>query len=1302
MADPQTRKLARQLVEMRKDIRDLQTVPQIAHSSIDDTALPVYDADGNLVSQLGKQADGTYGAPPLHGPIPPTPTGVSAVGGAGIVHVRWAGTLAVGDAPLDFDALEVLIDDQLAGAIPNRDGGTITIAADKGTRYVSARIRTLVPRHSAKTSPFTVSVVAPAESLVAEAQDRIDDAELSLGETQGRLDDAEQAVTTVRDDLTNVETVIIPGAVADLEAADAAAQTELDELDTRLTGIDAVGTGELASIRDALDQAQQVANNASSAAAAADQAASAASQAALEAAGIAASKGRVIIQDTEPTGEDRQAANIWIKPAVDDPDTDITETATTYVYLADTDEWMPTTSDDLAQAAQNALDAREAAQQAQQRAETAVSNAATAQSAAEAAQRTADEATTDAREAHNEAVAAQGDATEALEKYGPLDQRTIDAQTAADAAQARADAAYTEAASKLDESQVQAIADAAQAAAETAAAADATAKAEQTEADAAIEAARVAQEKADAAESSAALTAQEKADAAEAAAEAWAKAEDEALEARAAQDASDKADQALADAQAALNAARGEITDEIIASANGKNSITRSMSPASGNGVVEGDLWVQVDSAGDGFAQWYWDGNSWTPSLIKNEMMESLDVHKLQVTGDATMDSAVIDKLWVDGLVGKTATFNSLTVSSSGNLIPGARPGSNRGLTEFAWDEAEQALRAEGSSSQYSDEELILAPGEYMVEVDIKASVAGTRTYVGLLGGSDVSWNYRYGVSNVTVGTEWQHFAAGVTIPEGEGGSARARFLPAYRWDGGEVTTWYRNPTIRPMTGAVLIEDGAISAPKITFTEELSGEVARFMSTESKKLVVTEEALLNHATLIGKTVVDDINVTGKLIGTDGVFTGTVDFENVNITDQLLAQKVIAAGMVAGTPGGNRVVIDETGIVMYGVDANDVEYELVRIGPSDENLITAGDTTISPAGVQASSGDFEELAVGGSALDEILWPLPRGVVARGWNEVGGRSIGPKGETELGEITVPVENGRSYALKVEPLSVYLPQGGRLAFKIYIEKGFGGNSAPAPTRSSRLYRHVLWRDTGGDGPMDIVQGNWLAWEDENATEWRLLFSLEAYGSDTAGAVYNTSRPSSAALAVSVEDVGPSATDIMTDRDGSTAAPQPPPPAPKRYTKTYSATGTKTYNGDGSLRDSSGDVTQGLYGGGPSRFNRRGGWEFPSFTGDLSGADVEKIEMYIYMNSSWYSAGATVNPSTHSGNISNSLSTFTSVYNWKRGTGKWITLPKSLYAGFKSGTYKGIGVKSTNNSTSQYAIFKASGAKIRITYVK
>ena len=95
------------------------------------------------------------------------------------------------------------------------------------------------------------------------------------------------------------------------------------------------------------------------------------------------------------------------------------------------------------------------------------------------------------------------------------------------------------------------------------------------------------------------------------------------------------------------------------------------------------------------------------------------------------------------------------------------------------------------------------------------------------------------------------------------------------------------------------MDPAASSAAK----EALTARIVQAMSVATKKLVVTEEAILNHATLIGQTVVDDINVQGKLIGTDGVFTGTVDFANVNVTGTQIVNKLAANSISADKISG---------------------------------------------------------------------------------------------------------------------------------------------------------------------------------------------------------------------------------------------------------------------------------------------------------------------------------------------------------------------------------------------------------------
>ena len=102
-----------------------------------------------------------------------------------------------------------------------------------------------------------------------------------------------------------------------------------------------------------------------------------------------------------------------------------------------------------------------------------------------------------------------------------------------------------------------------------------------------------------------------------------------------------------------------------------------------------------------------------------------------------------------------------------------------------------------------------------------------------------------------------------------------------------------------PDLDVAMMDPSAPAAAK----EALVVRQVQTMSLQTKQLIVTEEAILNHATLIGQTVVDDINIQGKLIGRDGVFTGTVDFENVTVTGTQIVNKLGANSISADKISG---------------------------------------------------------------------------------------------------------------------------------------------------------------------------------------------------------------------------------------------------------------------------------------------------------------------------------------------------------------------------------------------------------------
>ena len=121
--------------------------------------------------------------------------------------------------------------------------------------------------------------------------------------------------------------------------------------------------------------------------------------------------------------------------------------------------------------------------------------------------------------------------------------------------------------------------------------------------------------------------------------------------------------------------------------------------------------------------------------------------------------------------------------------------------------------------------------------------------------------------------------------------------------------------TAGQMVGEHLVA-GTVDVSRLNVTEEMAAQIVLAMDIEAKKLVVTEEAILNHATLIGQTVVDDINVQGKLIGEDGVFTGTVDFANVNVTGEAVAEKltgktIVGANISTPSSGGRSIALSNT-------------------------------------------------------------------------------------------------------------------------------------------------------------------------------------------------------------------------------------------------------------------------------------------------------------------------------------------------------------------------------------------------------
>lgn len=183
---------------------------------------------------------------------------------------------------------------------------------------------------------------------------------------------------------------------------------------------------------------------------------------------------------------------------------------------------------------------------------------------------------------------------------------------------------------------------------------------------------------------------------------------------------------------------------------------------------------------------------------------------------------------------------------------------------------------------------------------------------------------------------------------------------------------------------------------------------------------------------------------------------------------------------------------------------------------------------------------------------------------------------------------------------------------------------------------------------------------------------------------------------------------------KQGTDPIPTPPAPKPKpvkQYTDTVDASWWQAYTGDGTQATHStysGSAAQGRTPYAPGNGVMRGMVGFPSQATRLSGATVKKIEVYVYAKHWHSSAGGTACIGVHE--AGSKPSTWSSSDNavkqqsMKRPEGRWITLPSSVHARFKSGDTRGITFLPPSSSTSSnyYGLFTGNRTKLRITYTK
>ncbi|MBG7704909.1 hypothetical protein HCJ76_44310 [Streptomyces sp. MC1] len=414
-------------------------------------------------------------------------------------------------------------------------------------------------------------------------------------------------------------------------------------------------------------------------------------------------------------------------------------------------------------------------------------------------------------------------------------------------------------------------------------------------------------------------------------------------------------------------------------------------------------------------------------------------------------------------------------------------------------------------------------------------------------------------------------------------------------------------------------------------------------------------------------------------------SGTVQFDNAS------ARIVLASGFA-----GARSEISPRGLQLY----DDNGEEAVALVTGRPNYLTLSSDGLPVATIDQNGGAYfqslavaDTLTVGGADWTAYLNQSPRGIQAIDY-QVSSRAASG---TEMGfvELATTIDDSRMYRFRFAARANPSAAGGELQLRLRD----GGASGAGPSITS-TQRYVAVH------PMPL--GNSFTAELEHISSGKnlgagnhrfLLTFTNALGpSGQTCTLYGaTDNPGY----FYIEDIGPFIPETGGYNDGGGTAAPPV----QQYTKTYACSWSGSYSNRSSYNAYYGNSCyQGYYSS--TNGTQAALIGFPSSLGsDLSGATIQKAEVYLYFDH-WYSNSggkAVIKAHSHTSRPSTFSSDAESkTISWARNEGKWVDITSV----FDSTKWRGIALDPNSTSTAYYGRARGYGQtnppKLKVTYTK
>ena len=689
---------------------------------------------------------------------------------------------------------------------------------------------------------------------------------------------------------------------------------------------------------------------------------------------------------------------------------------------------------------------------------------------------------------------------------------------------------------------------------------------------------------------------------------------------------------------------------------------------------------------------------------------QTVDIGNLTVTGTSTLANAVAIKLAAD--IGSFLKLyaNQVIIGSGGNILPdpnftdidgwsgaggiysfdttGGRSGGGSFL--IAMSTGQNGKYYGINAGQTAKRPRVTGGSPYRASVWVRPSadvpVAGIGIYIRsyntagtLLATAKVPATTP---ASPFLANVWTLYSGMITLPDLATNVAMGLYVESTVTN---ADVRFSEPSLQAAMDGTLVATNSITAPHIVASAELTAKIARADMFE------------------GRTF------------TGGTFTGAT-FQTHTAADQ--GVKLDASGLHAYGPQGGPPVVEVSPTGVQNFSVNDAEGSTistigrVEVGEetgvyegliSSDNLNIANDPEFMGLRLFGNTAGYE--SPNDQVVEGILDVFPRGVVAYGVAPLMDKAIpsSSDGEMALLELEFDALPGRAYRITTTPLSVIVNGPGAMTFNI---RRTTDGTRPRLT-SPLIYKDTLHQMNEGTADRNVmtVGGSYYIMAGAVATN-RLLFSLGSDG--TATAIRVSSSTYSGEMRVVVEDIGPNAPStgiLRTDTLYNTVETAPtPPPTKKSYTKYYAPTGYRSFYTSGGHYAYM--QTKMFQGASPSAGGVQSIATFPSMTGDLSGATITSIKVYFYFDHWYYNSGGTARIHLHGAtslpSTKPAMTYAVSSSGWPKPGGRWVSIPSSFWAGFKSGTYRGIGLGDTTPTLTEYGYAAGYKTRIQIKYTK